>query len=63
MAAISADSFLNSLGINIHVAQGYYSGNYIEPLRYIGVRNVRDSAGHLSGLLRLHAEAEIEEAQ
>jgi len=59
VAAISADSFLNSLGINIHVAQGYYSGNYIEPLRYVGIRNIRDSAGHLSGLLRLHEEAGV----
>src|SRR5579872_3962011 len=59
VAAIGADSFLNSLGINIHVAQGYYSGNYVEPLRYVGIRNIRDSAGHLSGLLRLHEEAGV----
>jgi hypothetical protein len=59
VAAISADTFLSSLGINIHVAQGYPASNYIEPLRYIGVRNVRDSAGHLAGLLRLHEETGV----
>jgi len=59
VAAISAETFLNSLGINIHVAQGYPASNYIEPLRYIGVRNVRDSAAHLAGLLRLHEETGV----
>jgi hypothetical protein len=45
--AISADTFLSSLGVNTHVDQGYNAGSYVVPLRYLGVRNIRDSARNL----------------
>jgi len=57
--AVSAASFLNSMGVNIHAAQGYEIKNYIEPLRYTGIRNIRDSGERLSGLLALHAETAV----
>ena len=37
----SAADFLSSLGINIHIDQGYPAQSYVEPLKYLGVRAVR----------------------
>lgn len=45
--AQSADRFLNSLGVNTHVDQGYDPGSYIAPLRYLGIRQVRDGIHHV----------------
>ncbi len=47
--AISADTFLNSLGVNTHVDQGYDPKSYIGPLRYLGIREVRDAERHADG--------------
>jgi hypothetical protein len=44
--AVSADVFLSSLGVNTHVDQGVSGSSYIAPLRYLGVRNIRDLARH-----------------
>jgi hypothetical protein len=57
--ATSAIEFLNSLGINTHVAQGYNPKNYIEPLKYTGIRNIRDAASNMSGYFMLHQEAGV----
>jgi hypothetical protein len=46
VASVSADAFLNSLGVNTHVDQGVSGGTYIAPLRYLGVRNIRDGGRH-----------------
>ena len=46
VTAVSADVFLSSLGVNTHVDQGVSGGSYITPLRYLGVRNIRDLARH-----------------
>lgn len=40
--AIPVDDFLSSLGINIHHAQGVDIKSYVEPINYLGIRNVRD---------------------
>ncbi len=40
--SVGADDFLSSLGVNTHVDQGVSGSYYIEPLRYLGVRNIRD---------------------
>jgi hypothetical protein len=42
VAAGSAEVFLSSLGVNTHVDQGVPGGSYVTPLRYLGVRNIRD---------------------
>ncbi|GAB0117740.1 hypothetical protein [Acidisoma sp. 7E03] len=47
VAAESADRFLSSLGVNTHIDQGYDARSYIEPLRYLGVRAVRDGTRHI----------------
>ncbi|MCB1721023.1 MAG: glycosyl hydrolase [Rhodospirillales bacterium] len=57
--AKSAADFLNSLGINTHVAQGYNPKNYIEPLKYTGIRNIRDASKNLSGYFMLHKETGV----
>jgi hypothetical protein len=59
VVAVSNDTFLSSLGINTHVSQGYNPGSYVLPLRYLGVRNIRDSRGNPSGLILLHQQAGI----
>jgi hypothetical protein len=57
--AVSCDTFLSSLGVNTHVSQGYNAGSYVLPLRYIGVRNVRDSEHNPAGLILLHRQAGV----
>jgi hypothetical protein len=47
--AIAAGTFLNSLGVNTHVDQGYDPNSYIGPLRYLGIREVRDAERHVDG--------------
>ncbi|HTH99767.1 MAG TPA: hypothetical protein VL752_02375 [Acidisoma sp.] len=51
--AASAESFLSSLGVNIHIDQGYDAKNYIAPLRYLGVRAVRDGIRHVDSEVML----------
>ena len=46
VASVGADEFLSSLGVNTHVDQGVSGSSYIAPLRYLGVRNIRDSGRH-----------------
>jgi hypothetical protein len=59
IVAASCDTFLSSLGVNTHVDQGYDPASYIEPLRYLGVRHIRDSPRNLSGLIMLHAQTGV----
>jgi hypothetical protein len=47
--ATGAETFLNSLGVNTHVDQGYDPNSYIGPLRYLGIREVRDGERHVDG--------------
>ncbi|MBW4024794.1 MAG: glycosyl hydrolase [Proteobacteria bacterium] len=49
--AVSAETFLSSLGVNTHIDQGYDPKSYIEPLRFLGVREVRDGERHVDGEL------------
>jgi hypothetical protein len=54
--AVRAGDFLSSLGVNIHADQGYDAKSYIAPLRYLGVRAVRDGIRHVDAEVML-AEA------
>ena len=54
VASVSADDFLSSLGVDIHVDQGVPGATYIAPLRYLGVRNVRDEGRHSSQIQLIH---------
>jgi hypothetical protein len=57
--ALRCDTFLSSLGVNTHLDQGYNPGSYVLPLRYLGVRNIRDGGRNLSGHLMLHAQTGV----
>jgi hypothetical protein len=57
--AVSCDTFLSSLGVNTHVDQGYNPESYLQPLRYLGVRIIRDSPRNLPGLIMLHAQTGV----
>jgi hypothetical protein len=60
--AVSATDFLNSIGVCVHVQHGQDASKLIEPLKYIGPRNVRDGADgnyDVSGLIKLHQEAGV----
>jgi hypothetical protein len=59
VTAASSETFLSSLGINTHASQGYAPGSYVLPLRYLGVRNIRDSGRNVPGLLLLHQQAGV----
>jgi hypothetical protein len=59
VVAVSSDTFLSSLGVNTHVSQGYNPGSYVLPLRYLGVRNIRDSERNLPDLILLHEQSGI----
>ena len=54
VVAVSALSFLNSLGINLHLDQGYDPALYLEHLRYTGIREVRDGTSRLAREIMIH---------
>jgi hypothetical protein len=39
------NGFLNSLGVNTHMGQGISETSYAEPLKYLGIRHIRDGDG------------------
>jgi hypothetical protein len=57
--AIPAATFLGSLGVNTHVAQGYDYTNYVPAIKYLGVHNVRDAAAYVSNLIDLHNQTGV----
>ena len=59
VSAVSADIFLSSLGINTHIAQGYDPVSYIEPLRYTGIRQVRDGASNIASEILVHEKTGV----
>ena len=59
VASVSADVFLSSLGVDIHVDQGVSGASYIAPLRYFGVRNVRDNGRNSSQFQLIHQQTGV----
>jgi hypothetical protein len=59
IVAVGCDTFLSSLGVNTHVDQGYDPDSYVEPLRHLGVRVIRDSPRNVPGLIMLHAQTGV----
>ena len=59
VASVGADAFLSSLGVNIHVDQGVSGASYIAPLRYLGVRNVRDNGRNSSQFQLIHQQTGV----
>jgi hypothetical protein len=50
---VPAARFLDSMGINLHVDQGYPAQTYVEPLRYLGLRQIRDGSRHVEAMIAL----------
>ena len=44
VTARSAESFLSSVGINVHIDQGYPAASYVAPIKYLGVKAIRTGA-------------------
>jgi hypothetical protein len=59
IATVSADDFLNSLGVNVHADHGVLGATYIEPLRYLGVRYIRDGERNSSRILLIHRQTGV----
>ena len=60
--AVSANDFLNSIGVCVHVQHHQPAAKLVEPLKYAGVRAVRDGADgnfDMAGLLLLHQRAGV----
>jgi hypothetical protein len=57
--AASADRFLDSLGINTHIDQGYDAESYVEPLRYTGIRQVRDGERNVASDVMVHQKTGV----
>jgi hypothetical protein len=54
VSAASAADFLDSIGVNTHVDQGYDPESYIEPLGYTGIRQVRDGGRNIASDIMIH---------
>jgi hypothetical protein len=57
--ATSADRFLSSLGVNLHVDQGYDPASYVEPLKFTGIRQARDGMRNAPGELMLRQKTGV----
>jgi len=59
VVAVSANVFLGSLGVNTHIDQGFDSTKYMQPLQYLGVRNIRDGERNLSSTITVHQQTGV----
>ena len=59
IVSVSADTFLSSLGVTTHVDQGVSGASCVEPLRYLGVRNIRDGGRHASQTILMHRQTGV----
>ena len=59
IAAVNTDDFLSSLGVNTHVDQGVAGASCVEPLRYLGVRNIRDGGRNASQIILMHRQTGV----
>jgi hypothetical protein len=60
--AIPVADFLNSTGACVHIQHHQNASKLIEPIKYTGIRNVRDGADtnfDMTGLLLLHKQAGV----
>ena len=55
----SAEAFLSSLGINIHIDQGYAPQSYVAPLKFLGVRAVRTGAWNVQGSISVSRQTGV----
>lgn len=60
--AVSANDFLKSIGVCVHVQHGQDASKLAPLLKYAGIRNIRDGADrnyNMSGLILLHQQAGV----
>jgi hypothetical protein len=57
--AVSANVFLASLGVNTHIDQGFDPTQYVMPLQYLGVRNIRDGERNLTSTITVHQQTGV----
>lgn len=59
VVAVSANVFLGSLGVNTHIDQGFDAAKYVQPLQYLGVRNIRDGERNLATTIMVHQQTGV----
>ena len=59
VAAVSANTFLASLGVNTHIDQGFDATKYAMPLQYAGIRNIRDGEHNIASAVTLHQQTGV----
>jgi hypothetical protein len=52
--AVPANTFLNSMGVQTHIDQGYSEAPYEAEFTYTGIRNLRDGSGSYAKYITLH---------
>lgn len=57
--ATQADQFLSSLGVNVHIDQGYSGASYVDPLNYLGVRAIRTGSSRANDILLVHQKTGV----
>jgi len=57
--AVSANVLLASLGVNTHIDQGFDPTKYVQPLQYLGVRNIRDGERNLASTITVHQQTGV----
>lgn len=51
--SVPVSDFLETMGVNLHVAQGYPAASYREPLRYLGLSQIREGYQHIGDTIAL----------
>jgi Right handed beta helix region len=54
VAAVAANTFLNSMGVQTHIDQGYAEAPYEAEFAYTGIRNGRDASNSYAKYITLH---------
>lgn len=58
--AVRAEAFLQSTGINTHIDQGVWGSTCIGPLKYLGVRNIRDGSRRVADLVLVRNQTNVQ---
>lgn len=59
VVSVSANTFLSSIGVNTHIAQGFSGAGYIPPLKFLGARSIRDGESNIDTLISVHQQTGI----
>jgi hypothetical protein len=59
VAAQPVTTFLSSLGVNVHIDQGFSANSYITPLQFTGIKNIRTGYSNIGGAVTAHNSAGV----